>query len=530
MSSSSGRAIVSVHRLHAVSGINAWGRRMSAHRDARWSTWRILFVGELGSVDDHDLPPDAHRALWPAHASPTDQVRAVRDALRSLAPRIVLANDSPHAYIAGALEESLTVVGLCHTSHEEDEDLYSRVGPLARSWGVVSRAASDRFARFLDHQPRVIPCGLGVPKSPSPLAWPIAPLRLLYAGRLDKHCKRALDLARLADELHRLGCDFTLTIAGDGSARRELEVAIELHARRGRAALLGIVPPEHMDDLIDQHDALVLVSAFEGSPVTVHEAMARGRCVAITTGCGGALDLVRDGREGLVVNVGDMGRLAARLSALTREDLVRMGRAAHARALELLDLPVICNGYANLFDLALAAPPVENRRLARAIAQAVALVGDSSPNEVRRLWAESRVEPVDERDCAADPVINLASRRLLRVADQLAREGVRAMVLFGAGQHTTRLQAGLARVRAPRCAAVLDDRAAPGATILGLPVVPPEEFAKLDAQAVVISSDEHQDLLARRARAACPGARVVLLYPEFSGEPAGSSALPVAAA
>ncbi|MEW6265745.1 MAG: glycosyltransferase family 4 protein [Thermodesulfobacteriota bacterium] len=77
--------------------------------------------------------------------------------------------------------------------------------------------------------------------------------------------------------------------------------------------------------------ALVLSSAWEGSPNVIIEAMAAGLPVAATR-VGGVEELVQDGRTGLLVPPGDSPRLAEALLAILknqplREDLGRAGRA-----------------------------------------------------------------------------------------------------------------------------------------------------------------------------------------------------------
>jgi glycosyltransferase involved in cell wall biosynthesis len=77
---------------------------------------------------------------------------------------------------------------------------------------------------------------------------------------------------------------------------------------------------------------LVLPSRFEGLGRVVIEAFARGRGV-VATGAGGILDLVEDGREGLLVDVDDVDGLAeALVRALSDRGLAeRLGVAAQAR-------------------------------------------------------------------------------------------------------------------------------------------------------------------------------------------------------
>ena len=77
---------------------------------------------------------------------------------------------------------------------------------------------------------------------------------------------------------------------------------------------------------------LVLPSRFEGLGRVVIEAFARGRGV-VATRAGGILDLVEDGREGVLVDVDDVDGLAAALARVLsdRELAERLGDRAHER-------------------------------------------------------------------------------------------------------------------------------------------------------------------------------------------------------
>ncbi|WP_131745420.1 glycosyltransferase family 4 protein [Frankia sp. Cppng1_Ct_nod] len=68
-------------------------------------------------------------------------------------------------------------------------------------------------------------------------------------------------------------------------------------------------------------------------PTVVLEAMATG-CPVVTTGMGGIADMVRDGKEGLVIPPSEPGALATAVSALVADPAQRerLGRAARDRA------------------------------------------------------------------------------------------------------------------------------------------------------------------------------------------------------
>ncbi len=362
-----GTAVVTVHRAQAFSGVSAAGARL-ARLVAPHTPWRPLVIGadvtpEALATTPLANAPGLECVTWPSGTDPVRQVLMVRDRLRKLGAAVVVPNDLPHAFIAAALDahRGTRCAAVLHGSYPVADDLYRRCLPLADAWRAVSPeiAATARGWSAPDTAPGVITIGLDVPETPPPLARPLPParpLRILFAGYLDAMNKRASDLADLADELHGLGARFLLTIAGDGPARASLERHAAAHIADGRVVVLGPVPQHFMGSLYEAHDVLVLVSRAEGWPLVVMEALGAGRPAAITSGCGGATRVVRDGVDGIVVQTGDMRTLAARLAALCQSPhaLEEMSREAHAAARKHLDLRALAPTYDAFIAEALA--------------------------------------------------------------------------------------------------------------------------------------------------------------------------------
>ncbi len=122
----------------------------------------------------------------------------------------------------------------------------------------------------------------------------------------------------------------TLVVVGKGSRAATVErLAAELP---GRVVHARELPPEGVAQRLDEATVLVLPSRFEGLGRVVIEAFARGRGV-VATRAGGILDLVEDGREGLLVDVDDVDALAAALVRVLSDRALaeRLGAAAQER-------------------------------------------------------------------------------------------------------------------------------------------------------------------------------------------------------
>lgn len=118
-----------------------------------------------------------------------------------------------------------------------------------------------------------------------PRAYREGPLRLLYLSRLDADKRNsslgALELVRC---LHRGGVDASLTVAGDGVTRAELEAEAAQGMLAGRVTFLG-ARPDGIAELIQEHDAVI------GWGRAVLEAFATGK-PAIAAGQRGLVALV----------------------------------------------------------------------------------------------------------------------------------------------------------------------------------------------------------------------------------------------
>lgn len=115
-------------------------------------------------------------------------------------------------------------------------------------------------------------------------------------------------LARLRDE----SVGFRCTLVGDGPMRSTIETRAAKLRLTGLLTLTGSLEPDRVAQLYSLADVTVLASFSEGVPVTLMEAMARGRPV-VATRVGGVPELVEDGCSGLVVAPGDPDALAEAL-------------------------------------------------------------------------------------------------------------------------------------------------------------------------------------------------------------------------
>jgi glycosyltransferase involved in cell wall biosynthesis len=116
-------------------------------------------------------------------------------------------------------------------------------------------------------------------------------------------------------------------IAGDGDL---------MNALRGQAASLGIrdhvVFAGHRDDVPDvlgALDVLCIASLYEGTPLTLFEAMASGKAV-VSTSVDGCREVIADTETGLLVGPGDSQALSIALGLVLGDPQLRERLAANA--------------------------------------------------------------------------------------------------------------------------------------------------------------------------------------------------------
>lgn len=155
-------------------------------------------------------------------------------------------------------------------------------------------------------------------------------LKIGYVGRIVQEQKRVLDLVPLALELVRRRVCFELYIIGEGPERRILETALEQEGLAGSVKLLGWLSPARVNEELRKLDVFVLLSEYEGLPVALLEAMGKALAPVVTRTESGNTQLVQDGKNGFIVDVGDISAFGQRLQLLAndRQRLLLTGRAA----------------------------------------------------------------------------------------------------------------------------------------------------------------------------------------------------------
>lgn len=148
---------------------------------------------------------------------------------------------------------------------------------------------------------------------------------VVTAGRLspEKNHRGLIDAATRVLSMNK---DVWFVVFGEGFLRSNLEDAIAEAGIEGRFLLPGFRPD--VRSLFHEADIFALPSLTEGLPNVILEAFACGKPV-VATSVGGTPEVVRQGRDGILVPAGEMGMFADALLRLAGDPALResMGRS-----------------------------------------------------------------------------------------------------------------------------------------------------------------------------------------------------------
>jgi glycosyltransferase involved in cell wall biosynthesis len=512
----------------------------------------------------------------------TERLATMIDALERLEPEIVLPNYADVCYMATMALQARGGVRSVAIAHS-DEPYYQQLATMYAGWNAAV-GVSASCAAWL----RPIAASMGKPYRTIVYGVPVdeadgreraggergRPLRIAYIGRMVEVQKRIGDLLTLVDGLEELGVRYEMHMVGDGRDLASWKSSLATRPlRNGSVRVHGRRDPAWVERFLPTVDVSVLVSDFEGTSITMLEAMGRGVVPVVTRVSSGVDEWVRDGENGVVVPIGEPRVMAARLAELWRDreegggQIEAMGRAAWESARAKLDLDAVAQRYREVFDLAMASPasatprdlalrPLELTRWTGASAddglssdQAACRVLRTcgyerivSAREAARVGSEGRgvgaydavlvgaheTAPRDELierwreeglGVAISPglVACAHERRMGAAIERLVAEGVSRIVLYGTGLHTRRLHRLFRRERGRDLPVVgfMDDRPSEAwPWLFGLPVVHPERvIEELQPHAIVLSSDTYEAQMWDRCEPLrARGLRVVRLY------------------
>ena len=152
------------------------------------------------------------------------------------------------------------------------------------------------------------------------------PLKIGYAARMVRQQKRADLLVDLIACLEKRKIDYVFSIAGEGECVSILEDYIATNQLENKIHLLGRLPKEKMPEFWKGQEVFVNISEYEGTSLSMLEAMSYG-CVPVTTDVSGAREFIEEHLNGYIRPIGDISGVASCIEELAydREKLKSYG-------------------------------------------------------------------------------------------------------------------------------------------------------------------------------------------------------------
>lgn len=177
------------------------------------------------------------------------------------------------------------------------------------------------------------------------------PIRVGYAGRLEKFQKRMDIMIQLIEELEKRKINYRLEIAGTGSYYDKMNRFISEKKLKDHVSLVGWLTREKISAFWQKQDIALNVSDHEGRPIANMEAMLNG-AVPVVTETIGILEDVHDGENGFVVPICDYACMADKIEYLgiNRTVLPQMGKKAREEMIAKMDRDQYMNMWANILN------------------------------------------------------------------------------------------------------------------------------------------------------------------------------------
>ena len=324
---------------NCLSGVTSWADQLrtalSGH--SRFDV-RTLYTGP----EVNDNADFAVRDLHEAH-----------EVVRKMAPAIVIPNYVWPLFLT-AFEPGVRCVGMCHA--DSDDQYYRPLSwyePIIAKYVAVSRECDQRLKQYVPCRAEdvtMLPYGVCVPATNN-RNYQTKPLRLIYAGRVTQPQKRVWDFLPLVEQLLLTKVPFVFDIVGEGDEFAPLEQVMRARVPAADVHFHPRVPHAAMAAIWRGHDIFVQVSDFEGTSVSMLEAMAHGVVPVVTAASSGIAGVIQPHENGFVAPIGDMAAMAKTMAQLAGDQvlLADVGREAH-RTAQAYSMDLYAEKFARILD------------------------------------------------------------------------------------------------------------------------------------------------------------------------------------
>ena len=288
-------------------------------------------------TEEHEMADDFSKAGVKVHLATDrkliyeDRLQLVYAAVAAQQPNGVLACLGGDSFeILRTVPAGVARVGIIQSDDPGPYKLVRQFAPwldaiVGVSETICGRLRQESFGREIriEYIPYGIPFGPAQVRSLRDIT---QPLKIIYVGRMIEHQKRVSRLLELVKALTARGEKFEFTFVGSGP---ELLPAKENLKHLLNVRFLGDVPNAYVSGLLRSMDIFVLLSDFEGLPLSLLEAMGEGVVPIVSDLESGMRELVT-AETGIRVPVGDISAAANAITGLARDSARQAGISAAA--------------------------------------------------------------------------------------------------------------------------------------------------------------------------------------------------------
>lgn len=275
-----------------------------------------------------------HTDIWDKKLLVEDAASLFATWINNLQPDIYLVSVSPDIGWVALPYLNPTIATLT-IGHTDSETFYAPARHyksfLTKAIAVSDQVSEEYIAscQLLPAQVQWIPYGVKVNSCP-PVAIVDDVLKMIYVGRIDEHQKQVSVLAAVVKKMTQEAASFQLTIVGDGPEMPTLRDTLSEEITSGKVKLMGWLSSAEVAASFKKSDVFVLTSAYEGFCIALVEAMANGCCPVVTDIRSGNKQLIENGENGFLIEVGNVNGFVQTLKSLqqNRSLLLAMRNAA----------------------------------------------------------------------------------------------------------------------------------------------------------------------------------------------------------
>lgn len=322
--------------------------------------------------EENAMAPEFATAQLPVYVVPRrkliyeDRIRASYRYIASKRPAAVLACLGAESFeVLRLLPQHVVRMGIIQSDEPKPYMMARQYAGWLDAMIGVSGSICDRLAQdsvYKGVQPiriEEIPYGIHfAPAQARPQRDPSKPLRIIYVGRMIEEQKRVSRLVELVKTLAMRGISFEFTFVGSGP---DLASSRDALKEFSNVRFLGDVKNSEIASILRLNDVFVLLSDYEGLPLSLIEAMGEGVVPLVSDLESGMRDVVIPD-NGIRVPVGDVAAAANSIASLALDPtrLASISAAASGFARSRYGSAIMAESYLKLVrDLSKGEPTWE---------------------------------------------------------------------------------------------------------------------------------------------------------------------------